>query len=92
MFPVAGARAVQFQIKEAIRVADGEELHRAVTMTGDIDGGWYSVDKWGLSVHCMTREHRAELQLEELWGERDNVRWWRQAERPLTLDNINIEP
>lgn len=87
----AGARAVQFQIKEAIRKVQGEELHRDVSLTGDLDGGWYSVDKWGISVHCLTRDHRADLQLEELWGEAGNVRWWRQSERPLTLDNIGTD-
>lgn len=81
---LAGARAVQHRVKEARRAVG---VVRDVGLYRDGDE-WYSVQSGRISVHCMDRRVRGELQLEEIWSEDAEVRWWRREERPLTLDNI----
>lgn len=85
----AGAVAAQYHVKEAARRAGYTAA--TVALHGGTDSGWYYLNTGGVSVHCFDRDTRVETNLEELWGSRGNLTWWRTSERPLTLDNITLE-
>lgn len=63
---------------------------RDVALAADPAVPWFSVAAGSVHVHCLGRELREELELEELWGGADNVRWWPQTQR-LRLDTIQVE-
>jgi hypothetical protein len=84
----AGANAVRYLAKQA-REQTGDS--RAVPVHQYGETPWFSVSCGALSVHCVGREVREELELEKLGPGPSSVTWWRQGEKRLTLDTITAE-
>ena len=72
-------------LKEAL-AARGEP--RNVHINKQYGVPWFSVTCGDISVHCLSAELRAELELERLAPNAEAITWWRQGEQRLTLRNI----
>jgi ribosomal silencing factor RsfS len=83
----AGAKAVRYMLKRA-RVEAG--VAKDVPIAHDSTTAWYSVASGPVSVHCMSREIREQLNLEGLWGEGATVAWHQRGPSAMTLDNFRI--
>ena len=81
----AGAKAVRYLLK-LTRQARG--LQRPVQIAHGGVAAWFSVTSGPVSVHCMSREVREQLDLEELWGHGADFTWYQQGPPALTLDTI----
>jgi ribosomal silencing factor RsfS len=83
-----GARAIKFMLKEA-RAKAGSA--RPVGLYHDRSTPWFSVACGAVSVHCMSADVRAELELEALAAAPGDVVWWQRSEQRLTVHNIGAE-
>lgn len=79
---------MRFVLKQARKEA---QVAREVVISHDAATPWYSVNSGGISVHCMSRDVRAELDLESLWGNGTNETWWQRGPGAMTLDTIRAE-
>lgn len=85
----AGAKALRYLLKQT-RKAHG--LHRPVAIADDGVAAWFSVTSGPVSVHCMSREVREQLDLEDLWGKGADLTWYQKGPSVLTLDSIGAGP
>jgi ribosomal silencing factor RsfS len=81
----AGAKALRYLLKQT-RKAHG--VHRPVQIAHDGVAAWFSVTSGPISVHCMSREVREQLDLEELWGKGADLTWYQKGPGVLTLDTL----
>jgi hypothetical protein len=84
----AGVNAIRYLVKQAWE-QKGDK--RSVTVHQYGKAPWFSVSCGALSVNCLGRELREELELEKLAPNPSSVTWWRQGVQPLTLDTITAE-
>lgn len=75
----AGAKALRYLLKQA-RKAQG--LDRPVQIAHDGAAAWYSVTSGPVSVHCMSREIREQLGLEQMWGNGADLTWYAPSALP----------
>jgi Ribosomal silencing factor during starvation len=81
----AGAKALRYLLKQT-RTAHG--VYRPVRIAHDGVSAWFSVTSGPVSVHCMSREVREQLDLEELWGKGADLTWFQKGPSVMTLDTI----
>lgn len=78
---------MRYLLKQARREAG---VARDVQIAHDSTTAWYSVASGPISVHCMSRDIREQLNLEGLWGERANTAWYQRGPSAMTLDSIRV--